>query len=174
MHSASCVERKNIIFPNPLTLLLYTGGGVRWSWRQRIKHALCFVWFDTCCASGVCMNLPLHVCGLNKTVTCQQTNMEDREMWQQKLDKQVSANFTIFLHLDHFILTTLQTNLYFILILICSLLEYQHQINNKYYQCVCDHLFQFNLQKIHQFWFVYYSLLLICIMKLFSPAGLRY
>ncbi|XP_053496695.1 tubby protein homolog [Ictalurus furcatus] len=34
------------------------------------------------------MNLPLHVCGLNKTATCQQINMEDREMWQQKLDKQ--------------------------------------------------------------------------------------
>ncbi|XP_046710461.1 tubby protein homolog isoform X1 [Silurus meridionalis] len=34
------------------------------------------------------MNHPVHVCGLNRTATFQLIKMEDREMWQQKLDKQ--------------------------------------------------------------------------------------
>lgn len=138
VHSPSCVECKNIISPNLLTLLFYTGGGVRWSWRERIKHALYLIWFDACCASGMCMNLPLHIwpCGLKKPATFQQIKMEDREMWQQKLDKQVSVNYTILLYFDLFILTSLQKNLYFLLSLICNLLEYQHQMNRTPYQCI--------------------------------------
>lgn len=53
------------------------------------------------------MIIPLHVslCELNKTATFQQIKMEDHEMWQQKLDKQVSANFTVRLYLDLVIIT---------------------------------------------------------------------
>lgn len=57
-------------------------------------------------------------------------------MWQQKLDKQASMNFTTLWYLDLFSLTSLHRNIYFLLALIWNLLEYQHQMNRNGQQSI--------------------------------------